>query len=399
MKVLVVNCGSSSIKYCLVESETEAFLAKGLIERIGEAESRYKHQAHGKTTEGVADVPDHAKALQSMTDLLMDPDHGVIASPGEIEAVGHRVVHGGESFFISAKINEAVLSEIEANASLAPLHNPPNLAGIRAAQAVFPDVAHVAVFDTAFHQSMPEHAYLYALPYEHYQEHGVRRYGFHGTSHRFVSQRAAEMLGLPRLGIRAITCHLGNGCSMSAVAGGRSVDTTMGLTPLEGLVMGTRSGDIDPAIPFFLQKRLGLGAAAVETMLNKQSGLLGISGLSNDMRTLREAAEKGNARAATARSVFAYRLRKYIGAYLAVLNGAHAIIFTGGIGENDARIRADAVDNMENLGVELDARANLAAVGCEAVVSRPRSRVKVMVVPTNEEIIIARDAARIAEEP
>ena len=398
MKVLVVNCGSSSIKYCLFESENEKLLARGRVERIGENRPQFEHLAGDIKTEGEAEAPDHEAALRKMVELLMKPEHGVIASPAEIEAVGHRVVHGGESFVESVLITSEVKAEIEKNFPLAPLHNPPNLAGIQAAESVFPAVPHVAVFDTAFHQGMPPRAYLYALPYELYAEHGVRRYGFHGTSHYYVSERAARMLDIPYKQFRAVTCHLGNGCSMAAVKGGRSIDTTMGLTPLEGLAMGTRSGDLDPAIVLYLQRRLGMSAEQVDRILNKESGLLGLSGLSNDMRTIDEAVNDGHKRARLAHAVFAYRIRKYLGAFLAVLNGADAVVFTGGIGENDAELRKEALEDMEALGIRLDSAANRRTQGCEAVISDPASPIRVLVVPTNEEIVIARDTVRIARQ-
>ncbi len=396
MNVLVVNCGSSSIKYALADTTTEKFLAKGLIERIGEAKPAFKHEAGGAKTTGDAQAPDHESAFRIMVRLLLEPPRAAVSSAADIHAVGHRVVHGGERFVDSALINDDVIAGIQANVSLAPLHNPPNLMGITAARHVFPSVPHVAVFDTAFHQHMPAHAYLYALPHKLYKELGVRRYGFHGTSHRYVFERAAQILGRPAAELRAITCHLGNGCSMAAVRGGISVDTTMGLTPLEGLVMGTRCGDIDPALVFYLQDRLSKTPAEIDKMLNKQSGVLGVSGLSNDMRVLEEAADNGNEQARLARSIFAYRVRKYIGAYLAVLGGADAVIFTGGIGERDPKVRAEAIRGLDALGICLDEEANRAAFGREGFITQPSSPVKAMVVPTNEEIIIARDTARLA---
>ena len=398
MITLVVNCGSSSIKYVLIESETEKVLARGVVERIGEAEPSFKHEADGAVVKGLCEAPDHEAAFHKMLGLLLSPEHGVISSPDEIHAVGHRVVHGGESFMESVLINDEVKRHIQENAALAPLHNPPNLMGIEAAQHVFPDVPHTAVFDTAFHQHMPAHAYLYAVPYRLYEEHGIRRYGFHGTSHLYVAQRAAEMLEKPYGDFRVITCHLGNGCSMAAVRNGHSVDTSMGLTPLEGLVMGTRCGDIDPAVVLHIQGLLGLAPREVDELLNKQSGVLGVSEISNDMRALREAAEQGNERAALARSIFAYRVRKYIGAYLAVLGGADAIVFTGGIGEKDPAIRAEALQGLDALGIVFDEEANKETFGKEGVITRRDSPVAALVIPTNEELIIARDAARLAGE-
>ena len=398
MKTLVVNCGSSSVKYVLIESDTEEVLARGIVERIGEQEPRFKHEADDTAMEGVCEAPDHEAAFHKMLDLLLSPEHGVIASPDEIHAVGHRVVHGGESFVESVLIDDEVKRHIRENAALAPLHNPPNLVGIEAAQRIFPDAPHAAVFDTAFHQHMPAHAYLYALPYELYAKHGIRRYGFHGTSHLYVTQRAAEMRGRPVDDFRVITCHLGNGCSMAAVRNGHSIDTSMGLTPLEGLVMGTRCGDIDPALVLHLQGLLDVTPRELDKLLNKESGILGVSGLSNDMRAVAEAAEQGNERAELALSIFAYRVRKYIGAYLAVLGGADAVVFTGGIGENAPAIRAEILSGLEALGILLDEDANTGTVGREGPITKPDSPVAVLVIPTNEELMIARDAARLAGE-
>jgi len=326
----------------------------------------------------------------------MDPSSGVIQSPDDIDAIGHRVVHGGESFVASTLIDDRVIATLEEYSALAPLHNPPNLVGIRSAAKAFPGKPHVAVFDTAFHQTMPRHSFVYAMPYELYDKGRIRRYGFHGTSHRFVTLRAAELLGVPLGKIRAVTCHLGNGCSMAAIADGRSVDTTMGLTPLEGLVMGTRSGDIDPAIIFHLARNEGMSLAAIDALLNKKSGLLGLSGVSNDLRTLLEVAPH-NPRARLAIDVFCYRIRKYIGAYLAVLGRADAIVFTGGIGENAVAVRRQVLEGMETLGIELDPAANEAR-GCDAVISKPASRIRVLVVPTNEELMIARDTLAVTRE-
>jgi acetate kinase len=395
MKILVINCGSSSIKYQLFEMENESLLARGLVEKIGEEKSAVNHSAGAKTLRYEAAIANHETAFGHIAKALMDPASGVIASPGEIDAIGHRVVHGGETFVASTRITDEVLAAIQEFSDLAPLHNPPNLVGIRSAGKVFPGRLHVAVFDTAFHQTMPRHAYIYALPYDLYAKTRVRRYGFHGTSHRFVTMRAAQMMGIPLDQFYAITCHLGNGCSMAAVANGRSVDTTMGLTPLEGLVMGTRSGDIDPAIIFFLARAHGYPLDVVDQLLNKKSGLLGLSGLSNDMRTLLEAAPT-NERAQLAVDVFCYRIRKYIGSYLAALGRAHAVIFTGGIGENSLPVREKILEGLGALGIELDAAANLAARGREADIALPASRVRILVVPTNEELMIARDTYEIA---
>jgi acetate kinase len=398
MKILVINCGSSSLKYSLFDMDKEAVLAKGLIERIGEAHgARCKHKsARGKHSAVVA-APDHEAALNHMVRLLTDPETGVIKSLDEIGAVGHRVVHGGEAFADSTKVDEKVMAVVAEQAALAPLHNPPNLMGIRAARKVFTHAPHVAVFDTAFHETMPPKAFLYGIPYELYEKRHVRRYGFHGTSHRFVGRRAAEILGKPFERFTGITCHLGNGCSLAAIKEGKSVDTTMGLTPLEGLMMGTRSGDIDAALVFFLNRQAEMTVDQIDSMLNRKSGLLGVSGVSNDMRTLIEAAEKGNRRAKLALEMFAYRVRKYIGAYLAVLNGADAVVFTGGIGERDPAQREMICSGLENLGIEMDKELNARIIAQEALISAPGSRIKVMVVPTNEELEIARETLEIAK--
>lgn len=398
MNVLVINCGSSSIKYQLFEMDDESLLAKGLVERIGEEESAVHHEADGRDLSYEADIPDHERAFDHIRRALMDSEAAVIDSPEEIDAVGHRVVHGGEKFADSMLLTDEVIAAVEEFASLAPLHNPPNLVGIRCADKAFPGRPHVAVFDTAFHQSMPKRAYVYAIPYELYAEQGIRRYGFHGTSHRFVTARAAEMLGVPLERFRCITCHLGNGCSMAAVADGKSVDTTMGLTPLEGLVMGTRSGDIDPAIIFHLARECDRSLDALDRLLNQQSGLLGLSGVSNDMREVLEAAETHD-RARLAVEVFCYRVRKYIGAYLAVLGRVHAVVFTGGIGENSIPVREQILTGLAGLGIEVDCEANAAARGCEADISTADSPIRVLVVPTNEELMIARDTAAVAQAP
>jgi len=396
MKILVINCGSSSIKYQLFEMEPETLLTKGIVERIGEGTSVVRHTRDGEETRYEAPIADHEEGFRHISRALMDPTSGVISSPDDIDAIGHRVVHGGEAFVASTLIDERVIATLEEFSALAPLHNPPNLVGIRCAERAFPGKPHVAVFDTAFHQTMPKRAFVYAMPYELYEKGRIRRYGFHGTSHRFVTMRAAELLGVPLEEFRAITCHLGNGCSMAAVADGRSVDTTMGLTPLEGLVMGTRSGDIDPAIIFHLARQAGMSLDDIDAMLNKKSGLLGLSGLSNDLRTVLDAAPD-NPRARLAIEVFCYRIRKYIGAYLAVLGNTHAIVFTGGIGENAAPIRRQALQGMEPLGVELDPAANQ-ATRAEAVISKPSSRTRVLVVPTNEELMIARDTLAVTRK-
>jgi len=397
MKILVINCGSSSVKYQLFDMEDESLLARGIVEKIGEGTSIVNHAAGEQEVRYEAAIADHEQAFAHISRALMDPRSGVIQSADEIDAIGHRVVHGAEAFVESTLVDEEVITALEDYSALAPLHNPPNLTGIRSAAKAFPGKPHVAVFDTAFHQSMPKHAYIYALPYELYAEKRIRRYGFHGTSHRFVTARAAEILDVPLDQFCAVTCHLGNGCSMAAVARGRSVDTTMGLTPLEGLVMGTRSGDIDPAIIFFLAREHGLRLDEIDHLLNKESGLLGLSGVSNDVRTLLEVAQDDE-RVRLALDVFCYRIRKYIGAYLAALGRAHAVVFTGGIGENAVPLRRQILEGLDHLGIELDRAANEAARGCEADISLPTSRVRILVVPTNEELMIARDTLALAQK-
>ena len=396
MKVLVINAGSSSVKYQLFSMQDERVIAKGLVERIGEPRARVTQTVGEGTTSRELPVADPAAAFREIVENLIGAEQGLLASIDDIDAVGHRVVHGGERFTDSRLVTEDVLDAIRECVPLAPLHNPPNLTGINAARELLPDVPHVAVFDTAFHQTMPPRAYLYAIPYELYRDDRIRRYGFHGTSHRYVSRRAAEMLDAAPGAFRAITCHLGNGCSVAAIAGGKSQDTSLGLTPLEGLVMGTRSGDIDPAIIFHLMRVKGLGADEIDTLLNSRSGLLGLSGISNDMRTVSKAADSGDERAELALEVFAYRARKYLGAYLAALGGADAIVFTGGIGENDAAMRERIVTGLAPLGIEMDSARNAAVAGKEADISDEDSPVRILVVPTNEELVIARDTAAIA---
>jgi acetate kinase len=398
MIVLVVNCGSSSIKYQLFRMPEREVLAKGLVDRVGQEGSLLKHEAGGEKHVREQPVADHKAGMQLITNALTDAEIGVIGSLDEIGAVGHRVVHGGETYSGSVLIDEDVIHCIEDYADLAPLHNPPNLTGIREAQAVLPKAPMVAVFDTAFHQTLPKHAYLYALPYAFYEKYRIRRYGFHGTSHAYVTRRAAELLGKPESEVNLITVHLGNGCSMAAVKNGRSVDTSMGLTPLEGLVMGTRSGDIDPAIFFYLLSRPEYGSyQEVDRVLNKESGLLGISGISNDMRTLEEKEEEGEDRATLAIDIFAYRLRKYVGAYMAVLGRTDAICFMGGIGENGPIERIRALEGLEGLGIELDPEKNDATIrGKGGDIATPASRVRVLVVPTDEEGWIARETYEIA---
>ncbi len=391
MNILVINCGSSSLKYQLINSDTEAVLAKGLCERIGIDGSQITYQpAGGEKEVTVSPMPTHTQAIQLVLDALKNEKTGVIKSLDEVGAVGHRVVHGGENFTASTLLTDEAMKAIEECNDLAPLHNPANLIGIRACQELMPDTPMVAVFDTAFHQTMPEEAYLYGLPYEYYEKYKVRRYGFHGTSHSYVSKRAAEILGKDYNQMKTIVCHLGNGASISAVDGGKSVETSMGLTPLEGLVMGTRSGDIDPAIMGFIAKKENLDITGVMNVLNKKSGVLGISKLSSDFRDLENAVAEGNELAQKALNVFYHRVVKYIGAYIAVMNGVDTIVFTAGLGENDKVMRKTVCANLEYMGIKIDDEAN-GKRGEEIVISTPDSRVTVMVIPTNEELAIARE--------
>lgn len=395
MNVLVINCGSSSLKFQLINSETEAVLAKGLCERIG-IDGRLTYQPTGgeKEVNNLA-MPTHTEAIQFVIDALTNEKTGVVKSLDEIGAVGHRLVHGGEKFASSVVITEEVKKAVEECNDLAPLHNPANLIGVNACEKLMPNTPMVAVFDTAFHQTMPEKAYMYGLPYEYYEKYKVRRYGFHGTSHSFVSKRAAEIVGVPYDKTKTIVCHLGNGASVSAVLNGKSVDTSMGLTPLEGLVMGTRSGDIDPAILEFIAKKENLDIAGLMNMLNKKSGVFGLSnGVSSDFRDLTAAAEEGQKPAQIALEVFAYRVAKYIGAYTAAMNGVDNIVFTAGIGENVVKVREEVCSYLGFLGIELDKEANNKR-GEEVIISTPESKVKVLVVPTNEELAIARETVAL----
>ncbi|MCL1845679.1 MAG: acetate kinase [Defluviitaleaceae bacterium] len=393
MYVLVINAGSSSLKYQLLNMKDESVLAKGLCERIG-IDGRLVHETEkGKHSADTA-MPDHAAAMAIVIDSLLDANHGVIKSKDEIKAIGHRVVHGGEAFAASVKITDEVEAAIEAVSDLAPLHNPPNLTGIRACKKHMPGVPQVAVFDTAFHQTMPEKAYLYAIDYALYEKHKIRRYGFHGTSHKYVSERAAALLNRPASGLKLVTCHLGNGVSLCAVDGGISVDTSMGMTPLEGLAMGTRCGDIDPAVVQFIMEKECISAQQAGDLLNKKSGVLGISGVSSDFRDLSSAANDGNPRASAAMDVFAYRVAGYIGRYAACMNGLDAIIFTAGIGENDCGIRDKVCAYLSWFGVELDPAKN-AKRGEALDISTPGAKVRVLVVPTNEELVIARDTKTV----
>ena len=397
MIILVVNAGSSSLKYQLIDSQSEEVLAKGLCERIGIEGSSVTHQkaGEGKKTEAVL-MKDHTDAVKVVIEKLTDPAEGVIASLKEIDAVGHRIVHGGEKFKGSVVIDDSVLEAIAECNDLAPLHNPANLIGIDACKELMPDVPMVGVFDTAFHQTMPKKAFLYGLPYEYYEKYKVRRYGFHGTSHSFVSKRTAEFLGMDLKNSKIIVAHLGNGASISAVLNGECVDTSMGLTPLEGLVMGTRSGDIDPAIMEFIAKKENLDIEGVMNVLNKKSGVQGLSKLSSDFRDLEAAANEGNELAIGAIDVFCYRVAKYIGAYVAAMNGVDAIAFTAGIGENTTIVRAKVLEYLGYLGITVDAQAN-EVHGEEKVISTADSKVKVCVIPTNEELAIARETVALVK--
>lgn len=395
MKVLVINCGSSSLKYQLIDSASEKALAVGLCERIG-IDGRLSHTPAGKE-KMVKELPmdNHEDAIKIVLDQLVAEDGGVIAALDEIQAVGHRVVHGGEKFAESVLINDEVLAAIESCNDLAPLHNPANLIGIRACQAIMPGVPNVAVFDTAFHQTMPEQAYLYGLPLEYYEKYKVRRYGFHGTSHSFVSKRAIEILGLDKNNSKVIVCHLGNGSSITAVKNGESVDTTMGLTPLEGVLMGTRSGNIDPAIIEFIANKENLSLEEVMNVLNKKSGVLGLSGgVSSDFRDLDAAAADGNVHAEHAVGVFCYQVAKFIGSYAAAMNGVDAVVFTAGVGENNSAVREQVCEHLGYLGAFVDKEKN-AVRGEEIIFSTPDSKVKLMSVPTNEELAIARETVAL----
>lgn len=395
MNVLVVNCGSSSLKYQLIDMDNEAVLAKGQFEKIGAEDAIFTHKRpDAEKLERVEPILDHKQALKILLDILVDAEFGVISSMDEIDAVGHRVVHGAEKFADSVLITPAVMEALEECAKIAPLHNPPNIQGIEACEAIMPKVPQVAVFDTAFHQTMPAEAFLYGLPYEAYTELGIRRYGFHGTSHKYVAQRVAELMGKHMSDLRIISCHLGNGSSVSAIKAGRSIDTSMGFTPLSGLIMGTRCGDIDPAIVPFLMDKWDMTYHEIDAIMNKKSGVLGISGVSNDFRVIEEAAEEGNKRAQLALDMFHYKVRSTIGAYAAVMGGVDVIVFTAGIGENGIGNRDAICNGLEYLGTRLDRERNNVR-GKETEISVEGSKVKIFVVPTNEEIMIARDTKRI----
>ena len=397
MKILVLNCGSSSVKYKLIDSKTEKVLAEGGVEKIGLPDSFIKFK-RPDGTKGVIEtpMPDAKAAVKVVLDVLTDPKEGVIKSFDEIEAVGHRVVHGMEEFNKSVLITPEVIEKVKECYVVAPLHNPANITGIEAVTDLMPDVPQVGVFDTAFHQTMPAQAYMYALPYEAYEKHGVRRYGFHGTSHRYVSRRACEFLGLDYDKQRIITCHIGNGGSITAIADGKSIDTSMGLTPTEGLMMGTRVGDVDPGALVYVMQQYGLDAEGLQKMINKQSGVLGISGISSDMRDIEDAIAKGDERAKLAMDMYEYRILKYIGAYAAVLGGVDVIVFTGGVGENQIGTREAICRQLAFMGVTFDAEANKTR-GKEIEISGKDSKVHVVVIPTDEELMIARDTATIVE--
>lgn len=395
MKVLVINCGSSSLKYQLIDMEDKKVLAKGLAERIGIEGGRVKYEAAGKDEIVIEEMlADHKAALKIVLDSLQHAEYGAVKSLDEIDAVGHRVVHGGEAFAESVIIDEKVMKAINDNVEIAPLHNPPNIIGIEACKEIMGDIPMVAVFDTAFHQTIPALNYIYALPYEYYEKYKVRRYGFHGTSHQYITERAAEMLGKNLDDVNLITCHLGNGSSISAVVGGKCYDTTMGFTPLEGLAMGTRTGDMDPAIVPFIMDKENLSTEEMSNVMNKKSGVLGISGVSSDFRDLEEAAEKGNERAQLALDIFENRVRKFIGAYLTEMDHCDGIIFTAGVGENSISTRERVIDGLASLGIKIDRDKNDMR-GKEAVISADDSSIPVLVIPTNEELKIAMETAKL----
>lgn len=396
MNVLVINCGSSSLKYQLINMNDESVLAKGLVERIGIEGSVLKHEKCGQDKVVIEEVmKNHKDAINLVLKALVDKEHGAVKDLSEVDAVGHRVVHGGERFAKSVVITDEVIDAMKECIELAPLHNPPNIIGIEACKELLPSVPMVAVFDTAFHQTMPAESYIYALPYELYDEMGIRRYGFHGTSHKYVSERVAALTGKSLEGTKIVTCHLGNGASLTAIKDGKSFDTTMGMTPLEGLVMGTRCGDIDPAIVTYLINNKKMTAEQVDSLMNKKSGVLGISGVSSDFRDIEGAAEKGNERARLALEKFNYTVKKYIGSYAAAMGGLDVVVFTAGLGENSASNRFDICQGLEFLGIEIDAAKNNTR-GKEVEISKDGSKVKVFVIPTNEEVMIARDTKVLA---
>ncbi len=391
MKIIVINCGSSSIKYQLFDMPSKKVLFKGVVEKIGLRGSFIKFQKDdGKEFKLDGDILDHEQGIEYVLGILINKEYGCIDSLDEISAVGHRVVHGAEEFSGSVLINEEVVDALERWSDLAPLHNPPNLKGIYAMQSLLPDIPQVGVFDTAFHQTMPEHTYLYGIPYVLYEKYKIRRYGFHGTSHKYVSNRACEILGVEYAKQKIISCHLGNGASIAAIKDGKSYDTTMGMTPTEGLIMGTRTGDIDPGALLYIAEKEKTSISYTSKLINKFSGMLGVSGISSDMRNIEEAAEKGNPRAKVALEMYAYRVKKFIGSYAAALGGTDILIFTGGIGENDIETRKKVLNNMEFMGIEID-EEKISSRGKEMVISKPESKVKVLIVPTDEELVIAND--------
>jgi acetate kinase len=399
MKVLIVNCGSSSIKYQFIQTDTKKMLAKGSVERIGMKGAILNHQRYdGDKVKVAGEIVDHQAGVEYILAILLSPNHGVIQDRSEIEAVGHRVVHGGEKFTGSVLINDEVMEGLQECIELAPLHNPHNIKGIKACQRLLPSLPQVGVFDTAFHHAIPDYAYLYGLPYVLYKRYGIRRYGFHGTSHLYVSRRAADLLQKPIEQLKIITCHLGNGCSMAAVSGGKSVDTTMGFTPVEGLLMGTRCGDLDPTSILYIMGREELSLGEANALLNKHSGMIGISGVSSDMREIIQEMEAGNRRARMAFDVFCYRVKKYLGAYTFAMGGLDAVVFTGGIGENAAAVRQASLAGLEGLGIKVDSEANLSPSGEERAIHAPDSKVSVWVIPTNEELVIAMDTERVVKE-
>lgn len=399
MKILVINAGSSSLKYQIYNMKDESVMASGRVERIGMDSSILTHEVPGRQeVRVVSEILEHVTAVKRVVDMLVDPQHGVLSSINEIEAVGHRVVHGGESFKQSVLVTTEVKLEIRRLFDLAPLHNPAHMMGITAVEANLPEVSQVVVFDTAFHQTMPPKAYLYPIPMVLYRRHKIRRYGFHGTSHYYVSDKAAKLLGKPLNEMKVISCHIGNGASVTAIEGGQSVDTSMGLTPLEGLMMGTRSGDIDPAIVPFTMTKEELTLSEVNSMLNKHSGLMAISGLSSDMREIVQGMDDGDKNATLAFDMYVYRLRKYIGAYAAAMNGFDVLIFTAGVGENSDRLRASVCEGLTFLGLELDEELNKQRSREARMISTPDSRIQVLVVPTNEELLIARDTYELVRE-
>ncbi|OPZ91381.1 MAG: Acetate kinase [Firmicutes bacterium ADurb.Bin419] len=395
MKVLVINTGSSSLKYQLIDMSNESVLAKGVCDRIGLEHSFLKHSKVGSDTVVIEkDLYNHKVAVQEVLSALTNEKTGVIKSMSEITAVGHRIVHGGEKFKESVVIDSKVMNAIKDCVELAPLHNPSNIIGIEACQQIMPNIPMVAVFDTAFHQTMPAHAYIYALPYEIYEKYRLRKYGFHGTSHKYVAYRAAEMLGRPIEDLKLVTCHLGNGASVCAVKNGKSIETSMGFTPLQGLAMGTRSGTIDPAVISFLMEKEKMSVSDISDFLNKKSGVLGVSGVSSDFRDVQEAAESGNERAILALDIFCYKVKRFVGDYIGIMNGADAIIFTAGIGENNDLVRRKIIEDMDFLGIKVDWERN-AVIGKEIDISAPDAKVKTLVVPTNEELAIARETKRL----